>query len=141
MVKFKKGLLVTGGSLCVVLAVFGMFLPVLPTTPFLLLAAFLYSRSSEKFYERLLNNRWCGEYLRNYREGRGIAVKQKVVTILILWATMAYGIWFLASAMWVNLLMLCIALGVTIFLISVKTYKRKTKSDGIIVELDTFEEA
>lgn len=140
MTEFKKGIFVIGGTVCVILAVFGMVVPVLPTTPFLLLAAFLYSRSSEKFYNRLLDNRWCGEYLRNYREGRGIALKQKVVTIVILWATMAYGIWFLGSSIWLNLMLVGIALGVTIFLLSVKTY-RPEDNLNLITERESFEEA
>lgn len=141
MTEFKKGIFVICGTLCVVLAVLGMFLPVLPTTPFLLLAAFLYSRSSEKFYNHLLNNRWCGEYLRNYRDGRGIAAKQKVITIAILWATMAYGIWFVGSAIWISLILLAIASGVTIFLITVKTYKPGENLNLIIAERESFEEA
>lgn len=141
MTRFKNGVFVISGILCVALAVLGMFLPVLPTTPFLLLAAFLFSRSSEKFYERLLNNRFCGEYLRNYREGRGIALKQKVITIAILWATIIYGIWFVGSVVWISLILLAVASGVTIFLISVKTYKPENDMPLMIAERESFEEA
>ena len=67
-----KIILISVGSLSVLLGILGIFLPLLPTTPFLLLAALCYSRSSERFYQWLVTNRWFGEYIRNYREGRGI---------------------------------------------------------------------
>ena len=67
-----------------------MFVPVLPTTPFLLLAAICYARSSERFYHWLLNNRWFGEYLKNYREGRGIPLREKTLTVLALWLTIGF---------------------------------------------------
>ena len=66
MKKLVRVLLLLGGTLCVILAVVGMFVPVLPTTPLLLLAAVCYARSSERFYRWLLTNRWCGPYIRNY---------------------------------------------------------------------------
>lgn len=138
--EIKKGLFVVAGTLCVVLGVLGMFLPLLPTTPFLLLAAFFYARSSERFYERLLNNRWCGKYIRNYREGKGIAMRQKIVTIAILWITIGYGIWFMGSVTWLNLLLLGIAVGVTIHLIRIKTYRPGTETIKSNVEIDPLEE-
>ena len=76
MENLKKNLLIAAGTLCVVLGVIGMFIPVLPTTPFLLLAAVCYGRSSKRFYHWLLTNRWFGEYIRNYREG-GDAIASK----------------------------------------------------------------
>ena len=74
MTDVRKYILVTLGTIFVVLGVIGMFLPLIPTTIFLLLAAYCYSRSSEKFYTWLITNRWCGEYIRNWREGRGMTV-------------------------------------------------------------------
>jgi uncharacterized membrane protein YbaN (DUF454 family) len=64
-------LLVIAGTLFVGLGIIGIFIPVLPTTPFLLLAAACYARSSRKFHEWLLNNRWFGDYIRNYLQGKG----------------------------------------------------------------------
>jgi uncharacterized membrane protein YbaN (DUF454 family) len=119
-------LLIILGTLCVTLGVLGMFLPVLPTTPFLLLAAICYARSSERFYHWLMTNRWCGEYIRNYREGRGIPLKQKVLTIMLLWLTIGSTAWLAISQWWVRWILLGIAVGVTIHLVKVKTYKPKT---------------
>jgi uncharacterized membrane protein YbaN (DUF454 family) len=70
-------LLIITGTLFVGLGIVGIFIPVLPTTPFLLLAAACYARSSRKFHEWLLNNRWFGDYIRNYLQGKGFPKKVK----------------------------------------------------------------
>lgn len=118
-----RALLIVLGTLCVALGVLGIFLPVLPTTPFLLLAAVCYARSSERFYHWLMANRWCGEYIRNYREGRGVPLKQKVLTISLLWLTIGSTAWLAISQWWVRWILLGIAVGVTIHLVKIKTYK------------------
>lgn len=132
-------LLLVSGTLCVVLGVLGMFLPVLPTTPFLLLAAICYARSSKRFYSWLMTNRWCGEYIRNYREGRGIPLKQKVLTILLLWLTIGYAAWFVISLWWVKLILLGIAVGVTIHLVRIKTFKPETQNPQLLIEYNSPE--
>ena len=134
-----RALLIILGTLCVALGVLGMFLPVLPTTPFLLLAATCYARSSERFYHWLVTNRWCGEYIRNYREGRGIPLKQKAVTILLLWLTIGSTAWLAISQWWVRLILLGVAIGVTIHLVKVKTYKPKSKPGPSLRESDLSE--
>ena len=118
-----KILLLVSGTLCVVLGVIGMFLPVLPTTPFLLLAAVCYAHSSKRLYNWLITNRWCGKYIINYREGRGIPLKQKGLAILLIWLTIGYAVWFVISLWWVKFIMLGIAVSVTIHLVKIKTYK------------------
>jgi len=122
-----KILLMVGGTLCIALGILGMFVPVLPTTPFLLLAAYCYARSSERFYHWLITNRWCGEYIRNYREGRGIPLKQKWITIVLLWLTIGMSAWLMISLWWVKLVLLAIAVGVTIHLVKAKTFKPEPK--------------
>lgn len=134
-----RTLLIFLGTLCVVLGVLGIFLPVLPTTPFLLLAAICYARSSKRFYHWLMTNRWCGTYIRNYREGRGIPLKHKVLTISLLWLTIVSTAWLAVSAWWLRLIMLGIAVGVTIHLVKIKTYKPKTNPCPSLRECDSPE--
>jgi uncharacterized membrane protein YbaN (DUF454 family) len=105
-----------------------MFLPVLPTTPFLLLAAVCYARSSERFYHWLLNNRWFGEFIRNYREGRGIPLREKTLMLTMLWLTISLTAIFFVSAWWIRLILLGIAIGVSLHLVKIKTYHRDPKS-------------
>ena len=123
MKELRKTILIVCGTVSVGLGAVGVFVPLLPTTVFLLLAAYCYARSSQKFYDWLLGNRWFGEYIRNYREGRGIPLKQKIFSISLLWLTIGYSAWFAVSLWWVRLLLLVIAIGVTIHLVTIKTYK------------------
>lgn len=123
----RKALLIFAGTLCVGLGVLGMFLPLMPTTVFLLLAAYCYSRSSEKFHNWLLNNRLFGSYIRNYKSGKGISARQKLSTILTLWASIGFSLWMLNGRFWLSLLMIALALGVTVHLVMLKTYKPETE--------------
>lgn len=127
MKEFKKSLLIICGTISVGLGVIGIFLPLLPTTVFFLLAAYCYARSSQKFYDWLLNNRWFGEYIRNYRGGRGIPLKQKIFSISLLWLTIGYSVWFVVSLWWVRLILLAIAIGVTLHLVLLKTFKPESQ--------------
>jgi uncharacterized membrane protein YbaN (DUF454 family) len=118
----KRNLLIICGTISVGLGIFGIFLPILPTTPFLLLAAFLYAKSSPRFYNWLINNRYLGEYIRNYREGRGMPLNQKVFVIILMWLTMGVSVWIVPQ-WWLKALLVTIGMGVTIHLIRIKTYK------------------
>lgn len=118
-----KILLVAGGTFFVAVGVLALFLPLLPTTPFLLLAAACYARSSDRLYHWLLTNRWFGEYITNYRQGRGMSRKHKVIAIVLLWLAIGYAAGFAVSLWWVNLLLVCIAVGVTVYLIKMKTFE------------------
>lgn len=111
------------GTLCVVLAIAGLVLPVLPTTPWLLLAAACYARSSDRFYHWLLSNRWFGVYLRHYREGKGIPLKQKILTLLVLWGTIGLTVGFAVRAWYIQLVLVGVAVGVTLHLSKIKTFK------------------
>lgn len=135
-----KTLLIISGTLCVVLAVLGMFLPVLPTTPFLLLAGVCYARSSKRFYHWLMTNRWFGEYIRNYREGRGIPLKQKILTILLLWLTIGYAVLFVVLAWWIKFILLGTAVGVTVHLLRIKTFKPEVQPSQQLMEFSSPEE-
>ncbi len=124
----RKRLWILSGFVCVALALVGIFVPVLPTTPFLLLAAFFFARSSERFYIWLVTNRWFGDYIRNYREGRGIPLREKVLAITALWLTIGASAVFAVPAWWMRLILLGIGLGVTAHLLKVKTYRPERKA-------------
>lgn len=127
----RKAILIFAGTVCVGLGVLGMFLPLLPTTVFLLMAAYCYSRSSDKFHNWLMNNRLCGAYIRNYRSGKGITARQKVTTILTLWASIGFSIWLLGGRFWLTLLLVLIAGGVTLHLVLLKTYRPAAESEVV----------
>ena len=116
----KKRLLVVAGTLCTGLGIIGIVVPILPTTPFLLLAAACYIRSSERFYQWLINNRIFGAYIRNYIEGRGLPIKIKVLTILLLWLTIGLTIIFALDNIIIRIVLICVATGVTTHIVLIK---------------------
>jgi uncharacterized membrane protein YbaN (DUF454 family) len=76
------------GVLAVVLGVLGIFLPLLPTTPFLLLASWCFARGSTRLHRWLLSHPWFGDYLRNFEAGRGIPLRAKIVATVLLWSSL-----------------------------------------------------
>lgn len=114
-------LLIVSGTICVGLGIIGIILPVMPTTPFLLMAAAFYARSSAKFYHWLMHNRWFGDYIRNYREGNGMPLRAKIITIILLWISIGSSAIFAIENIYIKILLLIIAIGVTAHLIAIKT--------------------
>jgi len=88
------------GTLAVAVGAIGVFLPLLPTTPFLLLAAFLYARSSQRFYDWLVGNRWIGDYLRRYYERRCMTRRHKTATVAFLWIVLALSAALAVDSWW-----------------------------------------
>lgn len=119
-----KILLAISGCIAFALGLVGIFLPLLPTTPFLLLAAALWVRSSPRLYAWLLAHRWFGEYIRNYRENRAIPLRAKVFSIVLMWAAMLYCIFGpLAGWWWAQLALLAVAVAVTWHILSFATLR------------------
>ncbi len=120
-----RGILIIAGTIFLGFGIIGIFLPILPTTPFLLLSAACYARSSKRFYTWLINNKWFGNYIKNYREGRGIPLKFKIFTISLLWLTILFSIYCVIDNFWVEIILIIIAFGVTIHILTIKTFKQK----------------
>jgi len=119
--RFVRVALIVAGTISTALGILGIFVPILPTTPFLLLAAACYSRSSQRFYDWLLNNKYFGNYIRNYRERKAIPLKVKVLTLALLWATIGCSVTFAVEILFVRVLLIMIAIGVSIHIFSLRT--------------------
>lgn len=121
----RRHLLILAGSLFVVLGGIGALVPILPTTPFLLLAATCYLRSSQRLYDWLMHNRLFGEYLRRYRAGQGLPLGLKIWTITVLWLSLsASALWGVPAGLWwVRLLLAVVGIGVSLHLILIKTWR------------------
>jgi len=117
-------ILVISGTFFLSIGIIGIFIPILPTTPFLLIAAACYARGSKKFYNWLINNKWFGEYIKNYREGRGISLTIKIVTITILWITITFSAFIFVSNFLIQIILIIIAILVTIHILTIKTKKK-----------------
>ncbi len=118
-----RGVLVAAGSLAIGLGVLGLFLPVLPTTPFLLLAAACYARSSTRLHRWLYSNRVFGEYLRRYRAGEGIPLASKAMILALLWGSLAASALYALPArlLWLKILLGLVGVGVTVHILRIKT--------------------
>lgn len=115
--------LIVVGTASVILGTAGIFVPLLPTTPFLLLAAAAFTRSSDRLYDWLTHHRWFGSYIRNYRDYRAIPLSTKILAITLLWSTMIYAGLAVVQSWLVRGLLLVIAVGVTVHLLQLKTMK------------------
>lgn len=127
MNQLVKILLIVVGTFLVGLGILGIFLPLLPTTPFLLLAAACYARGSTKFYNWLLGNKWFGSYIKNWREGKGIPLKTKILAISLLIFTIGYASIFVVRPYWGKICLVLIALGVSIHIISIPNLKEENR--------------
>lgn len=119
-----KTLCIILGSISLGLGIIGLFMPILPTTPFLLLTAALYFRGSPKLYKRLLDHPYLGPYIRNFREHKAIPLRAKIISITMMWGTMLYCILFLMPWFELKITLLVIALAVTYYILSFKTLKK-----------------
>lgn len=108
------------GWLSVALGVIGIFLPVLPTTPFLLLAAACFMRSSKRFYLWLVNHRQLGPWIVDYLEGQGIPLKAKVYAIGLMWLSIGLSC-YLVPLFWARAFMLISAVLVSLYILKQKT--------------------
>ena len=112
--EFKRHLYIVAGSIAIGIAVIGIFVPLLPTTPFLILAAFCYGRGSKRLYNMLLSNRIVGNYLRNYLEGKAMSVKAKILTLSMLWIVSGCTAALLTDSPIVRIVLFAVASGVTV---------------------------
>lgn len=116
-----KWFLVSLGVLATTLGLIGVVVPLLPTTPFLLLAAVCFVRSSDRMYGWLTSNHLFGNFIRNYREQRGMSARAKLMALTLLWGVIGYTGLTAVDAAWLRALLAVVAVSVTIHLLRLKT--------------------
>ncbi|NLE44032.1 MAG: DUF454 domain-containing protein [Chloroflexi bacterium] len=122
---WRKRILVLTGVLSLALGIVGVFLPLVPTTPFLLLAAACFARSSEQLYRWLMHHKVLGPYIRCYREHKAITLRAKLGTLFLLWGTILYSAAFVVDTWLVRGVLGAVALGVTVHILSLRTLSRQ----------------
>jgi len=127
--KITKYFLIMVGVLCVVLGVAGIFLPLLPTTPFFLLAAACFFRSSKSLYAWLINHKFFGKRILYYRVYKAISLRSKLLSLAFLWLTIGYSAFFVVKIFWLKIILFLIAIGVTKHLLSFRTLTQKMIED------------
>ena len=118
---FKRILLISGGVLCLILGTIGIFLPILPTTVFFLLAAAAFARSSDRLYRWIMEHRFFGRFIRNYRLYHAVPLSSKIVSVAFLWLTIGASVIFAVQLWWLRALMFLIAIGVSWHILALKT--------------------
>lgn len=106
------------------LGMIGIFIPVLPTTPFLLLASVCYLRSSKRMYDWLINHKIFGAYIYSYLTHKAIPMKIKISAIVFLWITLMTSV-FLVPSVLIKAFLMIVGIGVTAHLLTLKTMNRE----------------
>jgi len=123
--KIKRTIYVFAGTIFLVIGAVGVVIPVLPTTPFLLLATACYVRGSDRLHHWLLNNRVFGKLIRNYKEGKGITFRNKLLTTASLWVTISFSALFIVENPMIQGLLFFIAIAVSVHILLLPTYNQK----------------
>ncbi len=118
-----RALLILVGTTALAVGIIGLFVPGLPTTPFLLIASGCYVRSSERLYRWLTSRTWYAESVGTFVEKRALPLKAKVITLLLVWSTLGYLAFFAVENIALKGLILALALIKTIFISSIKTVR------------------
>ncbi len=122
--RIKNRLFVAAGTIALILGIVGIIVPVLPTTPFLLLAAICYTRGSPRLYKALLSNRFFGTYIDNYLKGRGMSRYMKAWTLSLLWITILCTAIFATESGAVRIILAVVVMGVTVHILLIKTIRK-----------------
>jgi uncharacterized membrane protein YbaN (DUF454 family) len=130
----KRTLLIIAGFTALSFGIAGIFLPVLPTTPFVLLSAACFLHSSKRLYGWLTGHKVLGGYIKSYLKYRAVSIKSKIISITLLWVMILTSVFFFVPVFWVKILLVAIAAGVTIHLLCLKTLTKE------ILELTKKEE-
>ena len=121
-VRMKKGLYVVLGTLALALGFIGLFLPVIPTTPLVLVAAACYMRGSERLHGWLLESKWFGETIRTYQAGQGLRKATKIRSFTLMWIVIIVSAVFYVESLLIRLVMFGSAIYATRVLLRLPTY-------------------
>ncbi|QGH34231.1 DUF454 family protein [Gracilibacillus salitolerans] len=131
MWNFKRSLWIIGGSLSLVIGLIGIIVPILPTTPLVLLAGFCYGKSSPRLHKWLVTNKYFGHYLADYKSGKGVPIRIKVFAVSIVWISVLFTLVVIPLFL-VRIFMLGIAVVVTLFIFTSPLLKEKNKCTEIM---------
>ena len=118
--QFLRNCILTVGFISTGLAILGIFMPLVPTVPLLLLAAACFARSSERFHYWLLNHQKLGPMINGYLNGQGIPLRAKITAIGLIWLSISISV-FIVNPFWLEFLLVIIGFSVTLYLLSLST--------------------
>ena len=109
------------GYISVFVGIIGIFLPILPTTIFLIIGSYFFMKGSPKLNKKLLSNKYLGPYIKNYRENRGMPLKSKITSITMIWLSILATIIFFLDNIYLQILLLIVAISVSTYIYSLNT--------------------
>ncbi len=121
----KKFLYLCAGYCVLGIGIAGIFVPLLPTTPFLILAAVCFLKSSPKKHAWLVNHKIFGFYIKSYLQFRAIPKKAKISALVFLWITITISAVFIVHIFWMKVAVGLIAVGVSVHLVRFKTLTKE----------------
>jgi len=125
---FIRSILIAAGTFFLLLGIIGIFIPGLPTTPFLLLTAGFYVRSSDRLYQRLISNRYVGSYITSWQVNRKLPGKTKVVSIALMWTMVLVSVFFFMDSTLLRIMVLSVAVvGTLVMGILIPTMKNRDR--------------
>jgi uncharacterized membrane protein YbaN (DUF454 family) len=129
--KIKKNLYIFIGTFFLIVGGVGIVVPILPTTPFLILTSLCYMKGSKRLYNWIIHNRIFGNFIKNYYEGNGVSLQAKLVSISFLWLTISISIFFIVEIVWIEIILVVIAIAVTSHIVLLKRRKNNEIISGI----------
>lgn len=117
--------LIAAGVVSLGTGIAGVFIPLLPATPFLLLAAACFARSSPRLYQWLIRHPVLGRHILSYRRYRAIGARTRLGALLALWGTIGYAVVAVTESWWIRIALVLIAVGVSAHLLWLKTLTRE----------------
>jgi uncharacterized protein len=139
MNSFKKAMLTSIGTISVVLGIIGVIIPLIPTTPLLLLGAACWFRASKRLHHWLLSNKWLGPYIKQYQDGLGIPLITKMYVITIMWISISVSALLIVPIIWVKIILFIIAGCITWYICSIKTLKKEGSVSELQIEKQTLQ--
>jgi len=122
----KKNIFKLLGIIFMVIGSIGLFLPILPTTPFVLVSAYFFYNSSPKLFMYLISNKYFGLSLYIYIKYRSIELRAKLISLIFLWTSGSISMYFITISS-VKIMMIIIFIIVTIHILSFPTLSNKDK--------------
>lgn len=119
--KLVKTLFLFIGIVSLLLGFIGIFLPLLPTTPFILLAAYCFAKSSERFHRYIMQHKLFGRMVTDFYEKKVISSKNKIIALTLMWLTLSLSVIFFMPYIWVKLVVLGIGVSVTVYLLTFRS--------------------
>jgi len=119
-INLKKLTLMLLGSVLISIGAIGIFVPLLPTTPFIIGAALCYSHSTSRIYNRLIRNRYFGPYIGNYKTGAGLPLRHKLQGVAALWIALIISS-FMIDSLILNIIFIIVGAAVTTHILLIKT--------------------